>query len=297
MKQWLRKILPNPLEKILCQARKESKKKFLLFWNRGLGDIPLGLYGLCKHIRHTINDAKITFLTRKDLEEGFSLLQKVDLIIDPNLQRGGTYDLDYVLSKLKKEGLHFDILIKNPDPTRWLYFQLGRVTPKLDWNPHWDHLSTKFHLQERCIGVHINTETGSHYNYEKNWPIENWKALLQRLTKTKVLLFGLLPSPAFSFPHVIDLRGKTTLLEMIAIIRNHCHTLIAPDSGVLSIIYYIDQTSPLKVISLWADPKQGVLRQKVPSPNSHLYHLPIIAPAKQMRNILVDRVEKAILYG
>jgi len=33
----------NPLDKIIKDAKKNNKKRFLLAWNRALGDIPLGL--------------------------------------------------------------------------------------------------------------------------------------------------------------------------------------------------------------------------------------------------------------
>ena len=89
---------------------------------------------------------------------------------------------------------------------------------------------------------------------------------------------------------LIDLRGETTLHEMLSIIKNRCSYLIAPDSGVLSLTYYIDVTFPLKVISLWADPKQGILKQNVASPNPELVHAPLIGKKGDISSITVDEV-------
>ena len=50
-------------------------------------------------------------------------------------------------------------------------------------------------------------------------------------------------------------------------IRNRCRILVAPDSGVLTAAYYLADDFPLDVISLWSDPRQGILKQGCPSPN------------------------------
>lgn len=71
-KQIFRKIAPNPLDRLLKKAAKNNQKKFLLAWNRGLGDIPLGLYAIIYRIREFIPDCSITFLTRPKMGVCFS---------------------------------------------------------------------------------------------------------------------------------------------------------------------------------------------------------------------------------
>src|SRR5205823_2630996 len=87
-----------------------------------------------------------------------------------------------------------------------------------------------------------------------------------------IILFGMNSIGDFANKDWIDLRGKTTLLEMLAIVKNYCKYLLVPDSGILSILYYLNDTFPINVISLWSDPHQGILKQNVPSPNSKLHH-------------------------
>lgn len=81
---------------------------------------------------------------------------------------------------------------------------------------------------------------------------------------------------------------------MLSLIKNRCRYLVVPDSGVLSITYYIDVPFAIDVVSLWADPRQGVLRQKVASPNPLLRHHPLIANNKDLRTIPVQTVMDAL---
>jgi UDP-N-acetylglucosamine/UDP-N-acetylgalactosamine diphosphorylase len=95
---------------------------------------------------------------------------------------------------------------------------------------------------------------------------------------------------------VIDLRGQTTLAEMLTLIKQYCSWLVVPDSGVLSLTYFLDCAFPLKIVSLWADPRQGILKQNVASPNPHLGHTPLIAPHGELSQVAVDQVMNA-LFG
>lgn len=281
---------------LLQSARLKNKKKFLFCWNRGLGDISLGLYGICLRVRKFIPDAEIYFLTRKDLAEAFQLLPRVHTLVDKNWRRGDPTDIDQSLQQLQLKRKDFDIIIEKPDPTRWLVRDIGKTIPRLHWRSEWDDISSRFSLPCDCIGVHINTETGSYYKYEKNWPTDSWKRLFESIRKKgkKIILFGLESSGEFADSGCIDLCGQTTIFEALSIIKNHCNILIAPDSGVLSLMYYVDCDFPLRIISLWADPKQGILRQKVASPNQGLQHIPLIAPKRCLANITVSQIEEVL---
>lgn len=284
-------------DRLLKNAVKKKSTCFLICWNRGLGDIPLGLYALIYRIREFVPDAKITFLTRPDLFLGFNLLSQVEVLVDPSWERGKPFDLTSSLARLQKNEKLFDVIIENPDPTRWLKWQLGRIIPKLNWLEKYDTLCERFGLgpMQKYIAIHIQTETK--YKYEKNWPVIYWKECLHQLfSKLKLtpILFGFSKEIQFLQDGVIDLRGETTLLEMLSIIKNHCCCLLTPDSGVLSMIYYLNIPFKLNVISLWADPKQGVLKQQVESPNPLLQHIPLIAKHKDICNISVRQVIKIL---
>lgn len=271
LKNFFRKFAPNRFDQLLKKAAAQGCKKILIPWNRGLGDIPLGLYAMITRIREFIPDAEITFMTRQDLADGFSLLENIHTIVMPQWKRHTPYTLPSDLSS-------YDYVLENPNPTQWVSWQLGQLIPELKWNSSWDDLYKKFQLPEYCLGVHVNSETN--YGYQKNWPPEKFDELFNSLS-SPILLFGLYKTHLFHQPHVIDLRGEMTLPEMLSIIKNRCDTLLTPDSGVLSLIYYLNTPFPLRIISLWADPHQGILKQNVSSPNPLLTHIPIISPDRQ----------------
>ncbi len=295
-----RRFRRNPFDALLRRAQKNGQSRFLICWNRGLGDIPLGLYALTYRIRQFIPGAEITFLTRSDLADGFKMLQGVDVAVDPEWKRGVPFDLD---KSLLNTGLHrsdFDCILEKPDPTHWLLWQLGTLVPKLQWDAGWDLLSERFGLDKnkRYIGVHVQTET--QYAYEKNWPIAYWREFFQQVQTMPgvgILLFGFGADPHFEGEGIVDLRGKTSLFEMLSLIKNHCSYLLVPDSGVLSIAYYIDAAFPIEIVSLWADPRQGILRQNVPSPNAELRHRPLIAKKKDLRSVGVQSAFDTLFAG
>ena len=299
LKKLIETVRPNPFDKLLKKMEKEGKSRFLVVWNRGLGDIPLGLYGLVYRIRSYIPRASVTFVTRKDLADLFTMLDDVKVIVGETVVRGKPVDVDVVLKEHQLSANMFDAVLEKPDPTRWLKWQLGTLTPKLNWNPDWDVLIDKYELDpnETYIGCHVQTETGVYYGYEKNCDLPSWRNLFKKIheeKKGKVLLFGMESEPAFLMEDVIDLRGKTNVFEMLSLIKNRCRYLVAPDSGVLSVAYYVDASYPIRVVSLWADPRQGVLRQKVDSPNPLFQHRPLHGKNDTVANIAVDTVYDAL---
>jgi len=284
----------NELDKILEKAGDDNLKRFLVVWNRGLGDIALGLYAFMLRVRSFIPDAEITFITRKELEEAFLLLEGAMVITVPWWERGRPVNIERVVEDFNLAS-KFDVIFDNLNPTKWLVWQIGKVTPRLKWKAEYDRHWRRFFNEPSgiYIGVHLNTETQQFYGYRKDWPVENWKRLFESLSNKpdiRIILFGLNKKEPFNLPSVIDLRGETTLLEMLSIIKNCCNILIAPDGGVLSITYYLDVYFPITVISLWGDPNQGVLKQAVPSPNPGLVHIPLIGAGKDVSRISVDEV-------
>lgn len=297
VKKLWKKLGPNPLDQILKRAARNGHKTFLIPWNRGLGDIALGLYAMVYRIRERIPNAEIVFLTRRDLKEGFALLDNVNVLIGKSWKRGIPFDLKETLEELKVDRKKFDVILEKPDPTRWLKWQIGSLVPKLQWSNEWDEQWKKFGLspESTYVGVHVQTETN--YAYEKNWLVKKWTDLFEKLTKehgVKVILFGFQQTHSFPIPGVVDLRGRTNLFEMLSIVKNRCRYLVVPDSGVLSIAYYINASFPLHVVSLWADSNQGILKQGVASPNPQLVHVPLMGRTEDISTIEVSDVIRAM---
>lgn len=299
----IKRLFTPGLTKILSRAAMRGDTRFLVVWNRGLGDIPLGLYAFVNRVKQHIPEATVTFLTRPELEEAFCLMEGVEVMVVPSLKREDGIPTPRVIKGiLESMGIPqttYDVILDKVDPTRELRDTWGSLIPKLKWKDEHDALWKRFPLVEpRCyIGAHVNTETQSFYGYRKDWPRENWETLFDKICSDpdrRVILFGLKKADTFAHPSVIDLRGETSLLEMLSIIKNCCRILVAPDSGVLSITYYVDAYFRITMISLWADPRQGILKQGVPSPNNGLKHIPLIGKEGNIATIRVADVYHAV---
>src|SRR6185295_85660 len=83
---------------------------------------------------------------------------------------------------------------------------------------------------------------------------------------------------------------KTTLFQLLSIVKNRCKAAILPDSGILSMIYYLDTAFPIQIVSLWADPDHGILKQGVPSPNPELKHFPLIGENRDLSSLSMQKV-------
>lgn len=290
----------NEFEHMLARAEKYHQTRFLIYWNRGLGDVALGLYAIFETIRKTIPDARITVVTRPELEQAFSLLNVAGVLVVPDLVRRRPDDPAEAFKQLKITEADFDVVLTRANPTKWLSGQLGSITPRLQWNPEYDSLCRRFDLpadDKLVIGAHVNSETGHLYGYVKDWPVSHWLELFNRLAASpsvRVVLFGHGLDDSFSALPVIDMRGRTSFLEMLSIIKNRCDVLIAPDSGVLSTVFYLDSLFPLTLISLWADPRQGVLKKALDSPNPELRHFPLLGEEEDVSRIKVEDVGRII---
>ncbi len=290
-----RLLFPNPLDAKLKKCAKKGGKRVVLGWNRGLGDIALGLYAMILRIREFIPDAEISFVTRPNLKDGFSLLKEIEILVDPQLQRGHCWDLAGSLRNIGKDPKNYDLLIPKPNPTEWVSWQRGKVVPKLQWKE--EELWKKFDLPDGYIYIGVQCVVETNYGSWRNWPISHWHQLffrLEQFSHVKIILLGGEEKTDFPYQNVIDLRGKTTLFEMLSIVRHRCSTMILPDSGILSMVNYLDLSFPIHVISLWGDRNHGILKQAVPSPNPQLKHTPLIGALRDLSTVTVNQMINAI---
>jgi len=287
----------TPFDRTLALAARTGQRDFVFGWNRGLGDIALGLVPLFARIRARCAGSRIVVVTRPDLAEMAALAAIDDVVIVEGLTRDDPLD---PLSVALARGLTFrgePVVFANADPTRWLDGQRARFPPRLVWKPAFNALARRFAVPGEgriIIGAHVNSETAQYYGYVKDWPAASWHELIARFPAERGvhwILFGNSPTPPFDFANVTDLRGQTTLLELLALARTRCRVLLAPDSGILTAVYYLDGVQPLEVISLWSDPRQGILKQGCASPNPALHHQALIGADDDVRNLHVADVE------
>lgn len=252
-----------------------------------MGDVPLGLYALVKRIQGFIPNAAITFLIRKELKEVFLLFPGVDYIC-ASWKRGEKYDVKKTLKDLSISLKDFDLILKKPDPTYWLSWQIGEVTPKLIWKKSFDDLHKRFLKKKKeYIGVQIESDT--FHSTERDW--KRWEELFDLMPDKKFILFGKGKGEEILRENIIDLRGKTSFLEVLSIIKNCCFAVVLPDGGILSCLYYLKENFPLKIISLWQD-IQGILKQGVSSCNTLSSHIFLLSNKKKIGEIEPNQVKK-----
>jgi hypothetical protein len=288
----------TPFERTLRDAQRYGRHEFVFGWNRGLGDIALGLVPLFARIREMDAASRITVFTRSDLREPFALTGADAVHVVPGLARGTPLDLATV-ARGAGIALPADaVLLADPDPTRWLDGQRQSHPPALRWDARWNALADPLVAPGGiAIGAHVSSETAQYYGYVKDWPAAAWRSLFARFrarSGVRWVLFGNEATPAFDQDNVVDLRARTSFLALLATIRNRCRILVAPDSGVLTAAYYLAEDFPLDVVSLWSDPRQGVLKQGCPSPNPRLRHVPLLGRGEDVRNLAVDEVSNAV---
>jgi len=304
LKRWARavddRLRGTAFDRMLERARRERRREFVFAWNRGLGDIALGLVPLFNRIRASVDGSRILIFTRRDLVEAFSLTDVDAIYPIVGLARDTRIDIPAAAAKMRVALASNAVVIGEPDPTRWLEGQRRLYPPVLHWqgayDAHADALVPSF-AGEIVIGAHVHSETAQYYGYVKDWPAQRWQSLIARFPASRNVrwvLFGNEPGTAFDADNVVDLRARTSFLALLAVIRTRCRILVAPDSGILTAAYYLEGDTPLELVSLWSDPRQGILKQACPSPNARLRHTPLVGAHEDVRNISVDDVAAAI---
>jgi hypothetical protein len=294
-KRWTRaladRVRGTSFERSLREARQGHRHRFVFAWNRGLGDIALGLVPLFLRIRDADHQARIEVVTREDLAQPFELAGVDAIHVVPALARGSAVDL----TSFERGDT---VVFADPDPTRWLEGRRREYPPRLRWRKEWNVLARDLVRESPdavTVGAHVASETAQYYGYVKDWPAERFAELFRRFPSgVRFVLFGHAPGEPFALPNVVDLRGRTSFLELVSIVRNRCRVLVAPDSGVLTAAYYLDDAFPIDLISLWSDPRQGIRKQGCPSPNPMLRHVALDGAHEDVRNIAVDTVGAAL---
>src|SRR5262249_4105023 len=156
----------------------------------------------------------------------------------PFLQRSDAQGFAAACQALELDRGTFDVVFERPDPTKWIADSLGQFVPRLRWRNEWNSLVDRFarvSLDRPVIAVHVHSETGQFYGYVKDWPPQCWRELFQHVSErhsVQWILVGQGQRERFEQPDALDLRGKTSLLDVLAILRNRAQMLVAVDSGI-----------------------------------------------------------------
>lgn len=295
------RVCGDPFERALKRVARLPAPRVLFYWNRGLGDIAMGLVPLFERLRAAQPRVRIEVLTRAELADGFALACVDAIQVAPGLTRGERDGFARHRAASAESGSGFDVVFAAPDPTRWLARRPPTTTPKLAFPPAWDDLHTGIPgiLPDRkLILAHASAETGQFYGYVKDWPAAHWHELFARhrnRADIQWLLIGHAPTPEYAYPNVLDLRGRTTLPQVLSLLRHRARALVAIDSGILCLAWCLAADFELDIVSLWADPRQGILKLSLPAPNARLVHTPLLGTDQLTANIPVAAVEQALV--
>ena len=274
------RVYGTPFDRALERAVRAGRREFVFGWNRGLGDIALGLVPLFAQIRSQCPGSRITVCTRAELAQAFELTDVDRLLIVEQVVRGTPIEPAAAAHALRTSIPADAVVFADPDPTRWLDGRRQSYPPALRWKAQWNDLAARFlPASDRAVivGAHVIPRPPGTMATSRTGPTQRWQALLSRFAPesgVRGCCSATPPTVAYPQRNVIDLRGRTDFLELLAVIRTRCRVLVAPDSGVLTMAYYLDQRFPLDIVSLWSDPRQGMLKQGCASPNGQLRHTP-----------------------
>jgi hypothetical protein len=290
LRGWGDRLGAEPYERALARGARERRDRIVFYWNRGLGDIALGLVPMFARAAAKLPGAAIEVVTRGELAEPFRLTDARKIHVVPGLERGERIGAETACARLAADPRAGALAIDAPDPTRWLAVARAPAPPRFHWSAAFDALAAPLPGDDGrpWVAVHPSAETSQHYGYVKDWPAEAWRALFDESSRrhdARFVLLGHARTPPLAGPNVVDLRGRTGFLAMLALVRTRCAALIAPDAGVLNAVYFLDAVFPFTVVSLWSDPRQGILKTRHASPNPKLVHVPLVGANDDVRTI------------
>jgi hypothetical protein len=285
-----RSVTPNPFTQKL--KKQNSHAKILLFWNRGLGDIPLELYPLIRTIYKYCPKAEISVITRKDLIEGFYLLDfPLKIYESPLLIRKQQERYDLILEGLGFIQDDFDLIFNRPDPAYWIKKEKKHFAPKLSWKSSF-YKSYPIDTAKPLALLHIHSETV--YGFEKNLPSTTWEFVIEDLKSKGYFTIAIGHSPQIKTACDLDLRGKTSLFEFLSLMLNRKCLFIGPDSGLLNILYFLDIQEPWLLVSFWANPRVGLLNYPATTSNKRLTHKYHLAPLENLSLLSKDTLLESV---
>ena len=159
-----------------------------------------------KHPNHVIHYYTRTF-------EAAYLIEGIDRVIDSNLWSQRTPGIDYYLNPYPSERGD-----DRPYQKHLIEYYADILDIPVDWNYSLKPIVSPKLVTGRYLTLHIKTG----WSIYKEWPVQQWNKLIQELkiyTPMKIVQIGSATDPLVEGVD-IDLRGKTTLAQSCALIRD-----------------------------------------------------------------------------
>src|SRR4030095_3555432 len=155
------------LDRAVRRAAAGPRRDFLFFWNRGLGDIALGLVPAFARVRRDVPGARVIVVTRPELKEPVALNDADSVRTTAGLARGERVTLADLRAIAGPELDRCAAVFEDPDVNRWLLGRRHEFSPLLRRRPAWCPLSDRVAPAAAggvYVGAHVSAEKTQYYH-------------------------------------------------------------------------------------------------------------------------------------
>jgi ADP-heptose:LPS heptosyltransferase len=300
-------------DRVLARAARRGARRFATAWVRGLGDVPFIVGEFVRYVRSRVPDAAVSVLVRPGLEDACRWIEGVHrVIVVDEWSRGRTVSSPWRLAfpppweirrALTRRGLDRECDAILPYPLgSWYERDAERRRPRLRWTEaelrfgH-DFLDRAFPDPARYV-ITLNTHIGTsrYYEFNKEWGIPRFAALMSRLLETipecrLVLVDADRLEGLPQGPRIVDARGRLSVAQSVSVIAAS-DLFVGLDAAQANLVYFLDGASLDLVVLLGRTSCFTPLRHPPASPDVRL--VPVVGAGEDMQAIGPDTVATAI---
>ena len=247
-------------DRLVSRARRRGARRLATAWIRGLGDVPFIVGEFVRHLAREVPGAETTLLVRPGLEEACRWIEgRPRVVVDEDWPRSRILDSVWGLAfpppweirrALRRRGLEATIDAVVPYPLgRWYERGFAERRPRLQWTEAEaafgrDLLERAFPERPRwVVTLNVWVGTGRYYDFDKEWGVERWAALMTALLgefpDVRLVLVDAdkvdgLPTG----PRVLDARGRLSVAESVSVIAAS-DLFIGLDAGHANLLYFL----------------------------------------------------------
>lgn len=300
-------------DRLLPRARARGARRFATAWIRGLGDVAYIVSGFVRHVRAAVPGAEVTVLVRPGLEEACRWIEGVGRVVPvPWWRREQTVTSPWGLAfpppweirrALRRLGLAGEVDAVLPYPLgAWYERGFAGLRPALRWTEAErrfgrDFLDRAFPERPRfVVSLNTHTGTGRYYDFDKEWGVANFAALMQGLLDTVpesrlVLVDATAVEGLPRGERILDARGRLSVARSISVIAAS-DVFVGLDAGPANLVYFLRDVSLEMVVVLGRTSCFAPLVWPSPSPGVRL--TPLVGAGEDVRAVTVEQVLAAV---
>lgn len=300
-------------DRLLARAVRRGARRFATAWVRGLGDVPFIVGEFVRYVRSRVPGAAVSVLVRPGLEDACRWIEGVHrVVVVDEWSRGRTLSSPWRLAfpppweirrALARRGLDREGDAILPYPLgRWYERDAELRRPRLRWTEaerrfgH-DFLDRAFPESARYV-ITLNTHIGTsrYYEFNKEWGLPRFAALMSRLLETipesrLVLVDADRIEGLPQGPRVVDARGTLSVAQSASVITAS-DLFVGLDAAQANLVYFLEGAAVDLVVLLGRTSCFTPLRHPPASPDVRL--LPVVGAGEDVQAIRPDTVVTAI---